>query len=168
MSTNSENAPSENAPTGQTPKDTTKMDVAETQAALAAQPKRRRRLWLSLFYAIIIFGSGFVVGGGVTLVTVRNAFLYYVHHPEEFPAQATARMKSRLDLTDDQAAKVEAILRQRQAALQEIRREVQPRVLAEVDQVEAEISEILTPEQRREFRERFQHLRETWTPPAPE
>ncbi len=133
---------------------------------LSARPRRRR--WLSLMLAIVIFTSGFVAGGGITLVTLRNTLLYWVHHPEEFPPRAAARLRSKLDLTGEQTRRVEAILRRRQAVLQTIRREVQPRVIAELDLVEQEIAEVLTPEQRERWHARFTELRETWTPAIPQ
>jgi hypothetical protein len=147
-----------------TPGDGTEMP---TKAVLPPRPRPRWR-WLALFLAVVIFASGFIAGGGITLVTLRNTLLYYVHHPEQFPPVAAARLRSKLDLTDEQTRQVDEILRKRQAALQAIRREVQPRVLAELDLVEQEVAKVLTPEQRERWHKRFGELRETWTPPMPE
>jgi hypothetical protein len=134
-------------------------------AALPTRPRRRR--WLSILLGLVIFTAGVVVGGAGALVALRHTLLYAIHHPDEFPPQAAARLRSVLDLSDEQTRQVEQVLRNRQAALQAIRREVQPRVEAELDLVDRQVGEILTPEQRASWNARFAELRGIWIPPAP-
>jgi hypothetical protein len=117
--------------------------------------------------ALLIFVSGVVVGGGVTLIAVRNRALRAIHHPEEAPPRIAARLRSALALSAEQTRQVETIVRTRQQALQAIRREVQPRVVAELDRVESEIAAVLDAEQRAKWHALFNHLRETWLPPPP-
>ena len=76
-------------------------------------------------------------------------------------------MKRRLALDDQQFRQVEEILRRRQAALQEIRREFQPLIETELDRVEDEISAVLSDEQRQKWESHFGHLRRTWIPSPP-
>lgn len=130
-------------------------------------PPRRRRWWVSLVLALVIFGSGCIVGGAATLLVARNRILYALHHPEEGPARIAARLKRKLDLSDEQTQKVEAILAKRQAALAAIRRCVQPEVESQLDLVENEIAEVLDDAQRAEWHERIEALRATWLPPKP-
>ncbi|MBN2476509.1 MAG: hypothetical protein JXB62_17980 [Pirellulales bacterium] len=133
----------------------------------AAPP--RRRAWVRLLLSLAIFVSGVVVGAGGTLIVVRNRVLHAVHHPEDMPAVIAARLRRTLSLRDDQAQQVEQILRQRQLALQEIRRRFQPQVETELDAVEAQISAVLDETQRVRWQKHFEHLRRTWmpAPPAP-
>ena len=84
------------------------------------------------------------------------------------PRRIAAHLRFHLGLSEEQTRQVEAILHQRQAALQVIRREVQPRVMAELDQVEAEIAAVLDDSQREHWHLMFARLRNTWVPPLPE
>jgi hypothetical protein len=131
-------------------------------------PAPRPRRWLRVVMALVLFASGFVVGAGATLITVRNRVLHAIHHPEEGPPRVAAKLRRKLDLTDEQTRRVEEILRARQLALQAIRREAWPRVEVELDRVRREVAEVLDEQQRREWEERFAYLRETWIPPVPE
>ncbi len=142
--------------------------VPSTPAPTASlPPPRRRRWWVSLGLALVIFASGCIVGGTATLLVARNRILHALHHPEEGPARIAARLKRKLDLTDEQTKKVEAILARRQAALAAIRRRVQPEVESQLDLVESEIAEVLDDSQRAEWRQRIEALRATWLPPKP-
>jgi hypothetical protein len=79
-----------------------------------------------------IFLSGLLVGVGITLLAVRQGMLYGIHHPEEMPVRVVARLRRPLSLSDEQADRIESIIRQRQVHLQEIRRRYQPEVEAEL------------------------------------
>lgn len=130
-------------------------------------PVPRRRWWLTLICASSIFSSGLVVGGGATLIVVRNRALRAIHHPDEAPPRIAARLRSALRLSPEQTEQVETIVRRRQQALQAIRREVQPQVVAELDRVESEIAAVLDAGQQAKWHALFTHLRETWLPPPP-
>jgi hypothetical protein len=117
--------------------------------------------------ALLIFVSGLIVGGGVTLITVRHRALWAIRHPDEVPPRVAAHLRWKLGLSDEQTEQVERIVRKRQQALQEIRREVQPRVTAELDRVESEIDVVLNAGQRTKWHKLFAHLRDTWLPLPP-
>jgi hypothetical protein len=114
-----------------------------------------------------IFLSGLLVGVGLTLMAVRQGVLYGIHHPEELPVRVAARLRRPLSLSDQQADRVEAIIRQRQSQLQEIRRRFQPEVEAELEQVYQQVREILDDQQRERWDQIYTRLRETWIPPLP-
>ncbi|NUQ62327.1 MAG: hypothetical protein HUU20_07550 [Pirellulales bacterium] len=128
-------------------------------------PKRRR--WLTLLLAIVVFASGFVVGAGATLVVVRDRLIRAIRNPDAAPEEITAKLKRSLDLSESQAEQVEATVRERQLALQEIRREVQPRVEAEIDLLEERIAAVLGPEQKEKWHALVRRMRSTWIPPLP-
>lgn len=128
---------------------------------------KRRCSWLRLVLYLVIFASGCVVGAGVTVIVVRNGALFAVHHPEEMPSRIAARMARALSLDDEQTREVECILRERQSALQDIRREFQPQVENELDRLEEQVSAVLNDQQRENWRDRFDYLRRTWVPAPP-
>ena len=59
-------------------------------------------------------------------------------------------------------------MRERQAALLKIRRDVEPRVLVELDQVEAQIAAVLDARQQDKWHKMFGDLRAAWLPPEEE
>ena len=135
-------------------------------ASLSTVPRRPR--WRMLLLATLIFVSGLIVGGGLTLIRVRHGAMWAIHHPEEAPPRIAAHLRWKLGLSDAQTQQVEQIVRKRQQALQAIRREVQPRVMIELDRVEAEIAATLDDSQRTKWHALFTKLRERWIPPPPE
>jgi hypothetical protein len=135
--------------------------------APAGLPAPRPRRWRSLLLALLIFVSGAIVGGGLTLIRARHGMWWAIQHPEEAPTRIAARLRWKLGLSDDQTEQVEAIVRKRQQDLQAIRREVHPRVIGELDRVEAEIDYVLNDSQRAQWHVLFARLRERWIPPLP-
>jgi hypothetical protein len=126
-------------------------------------PKRRR--WLSVLLGIVIFVSGLAVGGGATFIVLRNRVLQAIRHPEAEPARIADTLRHRLDLTPQQTSQVEEIVRAREGALLKIRRDVQPRVVVELDLVEEQVAGVLNDRQREKWHKLFSELRATWLPP---
>ena len=75
------------------------------------------------------------------------------------------RLKSHLDLTDEQDKKIEEIIRRRHQRMTEIWDSVRPHVRAEIDATNAEIEKVLTPEQREKFQKMRIHLGPPGGPP---
>lgn len=139
--------------------------VPADMPAKAARP--RRRSWIAVLLSCVIFACGFLAGGSVVFLYLRNQALFAVHHPQRMPSQIARRLTNLLDLSPDQAAAVQQILQRRQSRLMEIRRDVQPRVVVELDQLEREIAAVLNPRQQEEWHAITRRLRRTWLPPLP-
>lgn len=116
---------------------------------------------------MLIFFSGMVCGGGLTVIVAVRNIRHAIHHPEEVPARLTRYLTRRLDLSSDQAEQVEGLIVQRQAHLQAIRRETQPRVAAELSALREEIGQVLTPDQRAKWDDIFDEAIDRWMPPPP-
>ena len=129
-------------------------------------PPRPRR-WLRILASLLIFGAGMICGGGLTIVVAVHRITQAIHHPEEAPARITKYLTRRLDLNPDQAEKVEQLIAARQAHLQAIRREVQPRVESELNELKAEVNQILTPDQHVKWDQIFDEALDRWLPPPP-
>ena len=140
------------------------MNTVDDVAATARPRAVRGRLFLA---GTAIFVCGLLLGAAGALFFVRYRILHALRHPEEAPARITAHIRRKLELTPHQAEEVERVVLRRQRALQEIRREVQPRVEAELDRAEQEIAALLTPVQKAKWREWFKRVRTTWIPPLP-
>lgn len=121
----------------------------------------------SILLGLVILLCGMVIGAGVALVCVQKIVVHAIHNPQETPGRIAERMKSKLKLTDEQTRQVKAILSERQKALHALRREWQPRVVQELDKTKEEVTKVLTPEQARAFRDRFDFLKKRWLPFLP-
>lgn len=109
-----------------------------------------------------------MVGGALTLRFLHRQLQSFLTKPEETPDRILPVLRRRLQLTDEQAAKVEQIVRARHQALQQIRRETAPKVRSEFERIEQEVSAVLTPEQKSRWHTRFRQLYLFWFPDLPE
>jgi hypothetical protein len=114
----------------------------------AVPPLRPRRLWVTLLLMLVIFVSGLGLGSAGTLLFVRKTILNMIHHPEQAAPQIAVRLGSRFGWSPGQVAQVEGIIRARQKELRAIRIEVEPRVLAQLKQLENEIAAVLDERQQ--------------------
>lgn len=128
---------------------------------------RRRRRWVHWLSALLIFCAGMVVGAGGTIGTIRQRI---IEHHRKPPGHAVAhimdRLDRKLDLREEQHARIEVIVRQRLGALREIRDETLPRVRAELAAARDDIASELDAGQEAAFRKRFRLLEEL-LPPIP-
>lgn len=92
--------------------------------------------------AILVLAVTFTAGAAVGVFAAHFAHIRGEHMPPVFPM--VNRLDRRLDLTDQQRAQVEQIIRRRHTA-------IMASVHAEIEQANAEITRILTPEQRKKF-----------------
>jgi len=143
------------------------VDTGQSDQPNVAARRPRRRLLVRLLLTAVIFLSGGVVGAGVALIAVRQGIIHGIHHPEEMPRRIAHQLRHKLDLTDEQTHKVERILQQRQAVLQEIRGRYQPEVEHELDRLQQEVDEVLDANQRARWNITIENMRSTWIPKLP-
>jgi hypothetical protein len=117
--------------------------------------------------ALVIFVAGIVVGAGTTVAVVVHRMRTALHHPEQAPQRIADRLRHKLDLSPHQVREVESILIERQAALIQLRRTVQPQVLAEFDKAYQQIDAVLTDAQHEHWHKMYQELKDDWLPPVP-
>lgn len=106
------------------------------------------------FYLLLVFGGGAIVGAfGHRAYTVNtvSATTKQPKTPEDYRREYMEEMRSRIKLTDDQAAKVEKIFDQTRDRYKDFRERTKPeRDKIMVDQTEA-IRALLKPEQSAEY-----------------
>jgi len=132
-----------------------------------AQPSTQSRLWIRLLLTSVLFVSGVVVGTCGALLFIRQQVHDRIHHPEQMPARVAAYLDRKLDLSDEQTLQVEGIVSERQLAIQAIRREFQPKLEFELQQLADQVSGLLDANQRAVWQERFDALRSQWLPTLP-
>jgi hypothetical protein len=134
----------------------------ESQAPLPAAPCRR--WWLTVAMGLVIFASGGVCGVGLGMWLEKQHFIEIFRYPEKQPERIVARMRSRLQLDDRQAQQVQAIVQKRVAALEDVHRQVDPLLARQLQLFEAEVAEVLNPQQRAEWHKYMQPLPQKWYP----
>jgi len=135
--------------------------MSESDLTPTAPPRRRIPVYVQSFLFLL---CGLVIGSGATVLLIRGAVQRMVEHPDLLPERVLQRMDSQLDLDDGQRAAIEAIVAERVAAFRAIRARVRPEIQAEFDSLREEVSEVLTPEQRKEWEARFDAIRARWQP----
>jgi hypothetical protein len=109
--------------------------------------------------AILVLLLTFTAGMAVGVFGAHMMILHGGRGAAMFPTTALVnRLDHRLDLTDAQRAQVEQIIRRHHDRIDHIWSSMHPNVRAEVDAANAEITRILTPQQREKFNRMKFHL----------
>ena len=119
-----------------------------------ARPKNLRMLLLSA----VILVAGIVIGSAGTTLLIRNNS----HRPPR-PGAASAKritdkLKDRLELSDEQFAKIEPIIKAHMDKLREIQQQARPQIEGEVNQMKEEISTLLTDDQKQKWEKHMKYL----------
>ena len=109
--------------------------------------------WTVAFYMALVFACGGVVGAFAHRLYTVSAVSANVsqRNPEEFRKRFMADMKARLQLNDDQAAKLGAIMDDTRAQFRDIRKKFEPEMQKIRDDQRQRISELLSPSQQAEW-----------------
>lgn len=129
----------------------------------ASPPVRHRGMFLGLLAAVFI--SGGVVGGGAGMLFMQQKYGDCFRHPERMPDRLLNLFRSELDLDDEQAKKVDEIVRRHHEQIEAIRAEVHPRMSAEFSAIHNEVSAVLTDDQRVRWDELRERFRKNFPPP---
>ena len=119
---------------------------------MSANEKTASVKTVAAIVVVIAFISGALIGAAgdrIYLVVTHQIFPRNMSGPMSH--RIAARLSRELDLTAQQRASVEAILDRRAHRIESIWSSVRPQVRAEIDQTNAEIAQLLTPEQRVKF-----------------
>ena len=114
---------------------------------MSGRPVSPRRVWLLATAALLLAFIGGALAGAAWERYQR------AHRHETVPRERRfgEMLKRRYGLSDDQAARIEAIVRRRRPRVDSLMATVQPQVDAAFDSTRAEIRALLTPGQRAKF-----------------
>ncbi|MEO8052523.1 MAG: hypothetical protein ABI833_19105 [Acidobacteriota bacterium] len=133
--------------------------------------------WTVAFYMALVFACGGVVGAlGYRLYTVSGVSANVgQRNPEEFRKRFTADMKARLQLSEDQATKLGAVMDETRMRFRDVRNKIEPEMQKIREDQRQRISELLSAGQEAEWQkimEERQRRRESKKdrrgPPPPE
>lgn len=115
--------------------------------------------WQVILVFIGIFIAGGVAGGFVALRVLHDK---YVNRPvpEEWAPRHLKRLNDRLDLTPEQQDQIRPIVRRHMEQLNRIRNRTVEETKTVVEDMQREVSNKLTPDQRTKFEQMNRELRE--------
>ena len=124
-----------------------------------------------ILYAVLIFVAG--TATGILVAPMVGRTFMRPPRPEQMSHHMMEHLQSGLHLTPEQTAKIKPLVEQTGADMETIHRETMKRVVARLHQTHAEISSLLTPEQRvelskmeAEHRQHFHHDHPFVEPPG--
>jgi Spy/CpxP family protein refolding chaperone len=116
--------------------------------------------WTVALYMALVFLCGGVVGAfAFRLYTVSGVSANAPRNPEEFRKRYMADMKARLSLSDDQAAKLSAIMDDTRMRFRATRDSIEPEMQKIREDQRQRISEMLSPSQLAEWRKMVEERR---------
>ena len=125
-----------------------------------------------ILYSALIFLAGAVTGALVAPMIGRT--FMRLPRPEQMSHHMLQHLQAELHLTAEQTTKIKPLIEQTGVDMETIHRETIKRVLARIGQTHAQISLLLTPEQKAEFikmeaehRKHFGHEHPFAEPPGP-
>lgn len=114
---------------------------------------------------IVTFVCGCLVGAGVTFKTLEDEKWGIMKRPGPDPDRIIAELKKELGLTPQQLESVSQVVREHDARMQELHREMHPRFDKNSRLFEEQISKILDNRQQELWRDRVERMRKKFPPP---
>ena len=137
----------------------------ETRGTASPPLTPPRRRWQMILFGFILLVSGIVIG------VAGNEYFHkvmrdrFIDHPEQATRMITKRLQSELDLSSEQADRVEKILEKRMQTLRAIQQESRPRMDRELDELRDEVAQVLNDDQKQRWLEHFAQVRHFLPPP---
>ena len=107
--------------------------------------------WKSILLLLLVFSAGLAVGVVGTRVVVRRAVQHAMMNPERVELVMERNLTRRLQLDNDQQAKLHTVLTDTRAQLTDLRKQYQPQAAEIWRGAGTKISAFLTSEQQAKF-----------------
>ena len=108
--------------------------------------------WKLIVGFILVFVAGGISGAFLGGLYARHLFFGF-HHPEQIGARMKERLRTELNLTPEQLAKISPIIDKTAVQLREIRRETAGRVHETIAETHRQMAANLTDEQRQKLQQ---------------
>ena len=108
--------------------------------------------WKLIVGFILVFVAGGISGAFLGGLYARHLFFEF-HHPEQIGARMKERLRTELNLTPEQLAKISPIIDKTAVQLREIRRETAGRVHVTIAEAHRQMAANLTDEQRQKLQQ---------------
>src|SRR5438132_12866365 len=108
--------------------------------------------WKLIVGFILVFVAGGISGAFLGGLYARHLFFGF-HHPEQIGARMKERLRTELNLTPEQLAKISPIIDKTAVQLREIRRDTARRVHETIAEAHRQMAANLTDEQRQKLQQ---------------
>jgi len=119
-----------------------------------------REVAKSFLLGLIVLVAGVAIGAGATYLYLSKPQESRVREPEIFAEHMLGRLSRDLDLTPEQREQLTPILREHHKQLSDLRASVRPQIVRQLEQMNSDIADVLTPEQAQLWRNKIQRLEE--------
>ena len=131
------------------------------------QWRRALPAWVQVCVLLLVFASGIGVGAVGASQYMLSRMQQYRANPEVLPGELSAKLQSRMSMSDEQTAEVLAIIKLRHGNITSLRDASAPGILQEFSLMEQEIADVLSPKQREQWHETADWARKTFLPLDP-
>jgi len=114
--------------------------------------------WRMVFFGLIILAAGVVIGGSSMLIFAPKKLTRPPSAPEFASVRMVGQLHRELRLSPEQSEKIEPILKEHMETLNDIRIDAQDQIGEALEQMNEQISSILTDRQKRMWESRLRHL----------
>jgi Spy/CpxP family protein refolding chaperone len=118
----------------------------------------KAQMWRMAFFGVIILIAGVVIGGSSMLIFAPKKLIRPPRGPEFASGRMAGQLQRELRLSPEQAEKIEPILKEHMETLHNIRIDAQDQIGEALEQMNEQISSILTDRQKRMWESRLQRL----------
>jgi hypothetical protein len=114
--------------------------------------------WRMAFFGLIILAAGVVIGGSSMLIFAPKKLIRPPRAPEFASGRMVGQLQRELRLSPEQSEKIEPILKEHMETLHNIRIDAQDQIGEALEQMNKQISSILTDQQKQMWESRLRHL----------
>jgi hypothetical protein len=119
------------------------------------------------FFGLVILIAGVVIGGALMMIVAPHKLMSPPHGSEFSVLKMIPRLQHDLGLSPEQVEKIEPILKENMERLNEIRWDASDQIRGTLEQMNEQVSEILTEEQLRTWKHSFSRLQRPLGPGGP-
>ena len=139
-------------------------DAIENTSALRKTDHKRG---LRLLIMCLIFLSGLIVGAVSARIVTRSQMIAMLKNPEKVPDRILPRLKSSLNLTEQQYEAISIVVREHHREMEKLRAQSYPGLLAEFQDMKNELEQHLSPEQQKTWKSLALMVEDNYLPSPP-
>lgn len=143
------------------------MNQKETVDKPTLSSMHKLHRWRMAFFGLVILIAGFVIGGALMMIVAPHKLMRPPRGPEFGVLQMIPRLQDVFGLSPEQVEKIGPILKENMEQLDKIRDDARDQIKAALEQMNEQISEILTEEQLRIWKHSFSRLQRPFGPGGP-
>lgn len=132
-----------------------KIDITDNPSAHYIHKMRR---WRMAFFGVVILFAGIIIGGALVIILIPERIMMPPPGPEFEGLRVLPLLRRDLDLSVEQVKKIEPILNDNMEKLRVMRENARVEIAGVLEQMNKEISAVLTEDQKNKWQEGLNRL----------